>query len=134
MSSIDLKNDISTLIGLDLAAISSSTTTVGNIIDTAGFESCTFIQAIGTLTDGTYTLLIEDGDDSGLSDAANVADDFLVGTEASTVLSASDTNSRIGYVGKKRYVRASIVSATVTTGVAAAGVVTVLGSPRHAAV
>jgi len=128
MSSVDLKNNISTLVGLDLAAISSSTTTVGNIIDTAGFESTTFVQAIGTLTDGTYTLLIEDGNDSGLSDAAAVADDFLIGTEAATVLSVSDTNSRIGYVGKKRYVRASIVSATVTIGVAAAGVIAILGS------
>lgn len=134
MASIDLKNDIKTLVGLDIAAIASDTTTVGNIIDTLGFESVTLIQALGAYTDGNYTLLIEDGDDAGLSDAAAVADDFLIGTEASTVLSAANGISRIGYAGKKRYVRASIVSDTVTTGVASATVLAVLGSPRHAVV
>jgi hypothetical protein len=133
MANIDLKNDIKTLVGLDVQAISSSTTTAGNIIDTQDFESLTFVQVLGALTDGTYTLLIEDGEDSGLSDAAAVADDFLVGTEASTVLSAANGISRIGYVGKKRYVRASVVSATVTTG-ATAGVVAIQGSPRHSVV
>lgn len=134
MSSIDLKNQIKELVAVDFAAIASSTTTVGNIIDTLAFESATFIQALGAYTDGNYTLLIEDGDDSGLSDAAAVADDFLIGTELATVLSAANGISRIGYVGKKRYVRASIVSDTVTTGVASAGVIAILGSPRHAIV
>jgi hypothetical protein len=133
MASIDLKNDIKELVGVDVQAIGSSTTTVGNIIDTLGFESTTIIQFLGALTDGEYTLLIEDGDDAGLSDAAAVADDFLIGTEANTQLSAANGISRIGYVGKKRYVRVSIVSTNVTTG-ATAGAVVILGSPRHAVV
>jgi hypothetical protein len=116
MSSVDLKNDIQELVAVDVQAISSDTTTVGNIIDTASFESATFVQFAGALTDGNYTLLIEDGDDAALADAAAVADDFLIGTEAATVISAANGISRIGYVGKKRYVRASVVSDTVTTG------------------
>jgi hypothetical protein len=133
MANIDLKNDLKELVGVDIQAISSDTTTVGNIIDTAGFEAVTFVQATGAYTDGNYTLLIEDGDDSGLSDAAAVSDDFLIGTEAATVLSAANSVSRIGYVGKKRYVRASIVSDTTSTG-ATAGVIAALTSPRHAVV
>jgi hypothetical protein len=126
MATKDLKNNISDSIGVNIQAISSNTTTAGSIIDTSGFESVTFIQAIGAYTDGTYTLLIEDGDDSGLSDAAAVADDFLIGTEAATDLSAANSSSMIGYNGKKRYVRASIVSTSVTTG-ATAGCVVVRG-------
>jgi hypothetical protein len=133
MANIDLKNDLKELVGVDIQAISSDTTTAGNILDTAGFEAVTFVQATGAYTDGNYTLLIEDGDDAALSDAAAVSDDFLIGTEAATVLSAANSVSRIGYVGKKRYVRASIVSDTTSTG-ATAGVIAVLTSPRHAVV
>jgi hypothetical protein len=132
MASVDLKNDIGIEVGVDIQAISSDTTTAGNEIDTQGFESITFLQATGAYTDGNYTLLIEDTDTAGSGYAA-VADDFLIGTEAATVLSAVNAASRIGYVGKKRYVRASIVSDTVTTG-ATAGVIAVKGAARHNAV
>jgi hypothetical protein len=126
MATKDLKNNIDDSIGIDIQAISSDTTTAGNIIDSSGFESVTFIQATGAYTDGTYTLLIEDGDDAGLSDATAVADDFLIGTEAATALSAANSSSMIGYNGKKRYVRASIVSTSTTSG-ATAGCIVVRG-------
>ena len=130
MSSIDLKNDISNESAFAPVVIASDTTTAGAIIDTSGFESCTFLNRVSAFTDGTYTPLIEDGDDAGLSDAAPVADDFLSGTEAALVAAG---DSSIGYVGKKRYVRISFVSASTSTG-ATVDSVAVLGSPRHAAV
>jgi len=133
MASIDMKNDVKGLIALDIQAIASDTTTVGNIIDLAGFESVTFFQESGAYTDGSYTLLIEEGDDAALADAAAVADSSLVGTEADTAISAANAVSSIGYVGGKRYVRASVVSASVTTG-ATVGALAVIGSPRHAPV
>jgi len=129
MASIDSKNNIKPEIALDIQAIASDTTTVGNEIDTAGFESVSFILETGAYTDGNYTLLIEDTDTSG-SGYAPVADSFLIGTEADTVLSAANGVSRIGYVGKKQFVRASVVSDTVTTG-ATVGGLAVLGSAHH---
>ncbi len=102
------------------ANISSNTTTAGAIIDTADFDlGIYFALAATTYTDGTYTLKIEDGDDSGLSDAADVATGQLVyGTlpAVSAVLADGADYSKEGVIGTKRYVRASIVSTGVTTG------------------
>jgi hypothetical protein len=79
------------------------------------------------LVDGTFTLLLEDGDDAALADAATVDSDFVVGTLPA--LSASDSAGSAGYVGKKRYVRASLVSTVVTSG----GTVGVVAIKGHAA-
>lgn len=130
MPSIDLKNNIDERVALNIQAISTDTTTNGVIIDTQGYESVTFIFQAGTLSDGTYTPLIQDGDDSGLSDAAAVSDTFLIGTESAAALDTSNTVSRIGYVGKKRYVRFNAVSASTSSG-GTLGAVVVLGSAKH---
>ena len=131
MANIDLKNDIKNLNGLTPAVINTDTTTNGIEIDTLGFESVTFFIRSSSYTDGTYTPLVEDTDTSGSGEVA-VVDDFLIGTEASAALSAAGI-SKIGFVGKKRYVRLNIVSSATTTG-STLDVVVVLGSPRHAIV
>jgi hypothetical protein len=133
MASIDLKTNIGDNLALNNTAITSDTTTVGNEIDTAGFESVTFIAQVGVVTDGTYTPSITESDTSGGTFTA-VATDFLIGTEAAAALTASNTTSMIGCVGKKRYVKFSIVSTATTSGVAAASALAILGSPRHAPV
>ncbi len=46
--------------------------TVSAIIDTLGYESFAWLIDVGTITTGTFTATIEQGDDSGLSDAAAV--------------------------------------------------------------
>lgn len=118
MASVDIHSEMTGDTAFTSQTINSDTTTAGEIIDTEGFEGIEFVMLSGTLTDGTYTPLIQDGDDSALSDAANVADDFLTNTEASAAfaLADDDTVKRIGYVGKKRYVRLSIVSASTSSG------------------
>ena len=60
--------------------------------------------------DATFDVLVEDGDDSGLSDAAAVADEFLNGTEALAgfTFALDDGARKIGYVGPKRYVRITV--------------------------
>ncbi len=52
----------------------------------------------------------KDGDDSGLSDAAAVADADLLGTESAAGFQFDDDNEtrKIGYRGSKRYVRLTI--------------------------
>lgn len=133
MSSVDLKTKINDVIALNSASITSDTTTVGNEIDTAGYESITFIPSVGTVTDGTYTPSITECDTSGGTFTA-VADADLIGTESDAALSASNTSARIGYVGKKRYVKFSVVSASTTSGTTGATCMAVLGSPKHAPV
>lgn len=131
----DLHNNIDPLVALDVAEIGSSTTTVGNIIDLQDYQSVEFLIVSGTLVDGTYVVLLEDGDDSALGDAAAVADKFLLGTEADAgfALTEDDTVKKLGYVGSKRYVRLSIISTVVTSG-GDFGALAVLGAARHAPV
>ena len=118
MAKRELKSTTSPVVALNTTAISSDTTTNGVIIDTAGYESILFVIQSGTITDGTYTPLIQEGDDSGLSDAASVVDADLTNTEASVAFAATDDNAvkSIAYVGDKRYVRLNIVSASTSSG------------------
>ena len=118
MAKRELYSTTAPVVALNTSAISSDTTTNGVIIDTAGYESILFVIQSGTLADGTYTPLIQEGNDSGLSDAASVADGDLTNTEASVAFAATDDNAvkSIAYVGDKRYVRLNIVSASTSSG------------------
>ena len=112
-------------LAFNVAAITSDTTTTGNIIDVSdadGGVNFTFFS--GAYTDGSYVLLVEEGNDSGLSDAAAVDDLQLVAQdtssatapEAQTTIAAANKIKRIGYRGSKRYVRLSIVSTSTSSG------------------
>lgn len=130
----DLHNNINAVMALKEAAITTNTTTVGEIIDTKGFESLEFIISSGTITDGAYALLLEEGDDSGLADAAAVSADETLGDLVGFVAADDDTVKRVGSIGKKRYQRLSIVSTGVTTGADSIGAVAVQGNPKSAPV
>lgn len=97
---------------LNIQAITASSTVAGNSIDTKGFESLTFLYEVGARTDGTFTVLIQDSDDD--STFADVVDTFLIGTESA--INTANTIKKIGYVGKKRYVKLSFVASAVTSG------------------
>ncbi len=117
-------------IALTPATISSSTTTVGAIIDTKGYSSVTFYLFLGTKTDGTYTPTLTEGDDSGLSGGTTVAAGSLIGSYAGATPTSTGQIVKLGYIcGPYRYVRLSVVSATVTTGCTNVGAVVVLGTP-----
>lgn len=127
----ELHNDIDELSAFDAAAIASDTTTNGNIIDTQGSESLEFIMQLGTVTTGDFTPLIEESDASNLAGSNVVAAADRLGDL--TLMDTSDTLVRIGYIGKKRYVRYSIVSDN--TGVIdCISVIAILGHPQHAPV
>ena len=132
MAQSDLHNNVEKAVALNVSAISTDTTTAGNIIDMQGFDSLEFLILSGTLTDGTYTPLVEHGEESNLRDAAAVADTFLLGTEAGAAFAAADDNEvhKLGYVGDKRYVRLSIVSASTSSG-GTLGAVAVQGHPSN---
>lgn len=103
-------------IGTVATAISSDTTTAGGVIDTAGFDSITFEIFSNAYTDGTYTPLINESDDSGMSGETAATDNDLTVTEANAAVSAANTVSYISYVGNKRYITCDIVSTSTTSG------------------
>ena len=132
MASRDLKTNIKVVNALNIAAISTNTTTAGVEVDTQGYESVTFEIITGARTDGTVTPLIQESDTSG-SYSGSVSDDDLVGLEADAALSTGHSRSRVGYIGTKRYVKLSLVSTSVTTGLTA-GRSVILGDPKPAPV
>lgn len=109
----DLHNNIHPLAGIvPVAARTDDTAIVSTIVDTQGYNSCEFVIITGTNTDAdaTFTVLVQDGYASNLSDAAAVSDDELLGTEALASFAFGDDNEtrKIGYVGGKRYVRVTV--------------------------
>lgn len=134
MASKDLANNIYPKRGLSpVAATTDNTAYVSQVLDTAGYESATFITLIGTNTDAdaTFTALVEDSDASGSGFAA-VDDKFLIGTEVLASFQFDDDNEvrKIGYVGPKRYVRVTITPANNAAGNIFIAGVWLLGHPR----
>lgn len=114
----DLHNNIEPARALDPVVVTDNTAQVSQIVDTANFHSVELLILTGTLSDAdtTVTLLIEEGNQSNLSDAAAVADADLLGTEAGVNLTfAADSKvMKIGYTGSKRYLRATATPANNT--------------------
>lgn len=112
MTSRSIHHDIQVKRAISPVSESGTTALVSQIIDTSGYDSLEFIIATGSIADAdaTFTVLVEDGDNSALSDNAAVGDDFLVGTEAEAAFTFADDNEvrKIGYKGSKRYVRLTI--------------------------
>ncbi len=116
----DIKNNLTQFNALS-AVIASDTTTAGAIFDTADYELGFMVGLFAAAyTDGTYTVLIEESDDSGMSGAVTVSSDKIIGTQADlTVTAVAATGDRIPTVGvfsNLRYVRVSVVSVSTTTG------------------
>ena len=132
MASRDLKNNIKIVNALNIASITTNTTTGGVEVDTQGYESVTYECMTGARTDGTITPLLQESDVSGTY-SGSVADEDLIGLEADAALSALNARSRFGYIGKKRYIKVSLVSTSVTTGLTA-GASVILGNPKSAPV
>lgn len=126
----DLHSNVKQVVAKTAAAITTDTTTVGSIIDTAGYESLEYIVLSGTITDGAYALKLEQGDDSGLSDAADVPADEVLGVLTGFVAADDNAVKRVGSIGKKRYQRLSIVSTDTTSGANFFAAVGVLGHPQ----
>lgn len=135
MASKDLHNNIDVKRAISPVSEAGNTALVSQILDTRGYESVELVIATGSIADAdaTFTVLIEDGDNSALSDNAAVADAFLLGTEAQAGFQFDDDNEcrKIGYVGGKRYVRATITPAN-NASAALIAAVWVLGHARTA--
>lgn len=126
MAQFDLHNHIDLKRGISpAAAVTDNTAFVSQVCDTLGYGSVEFVALTGSLADAdaTFTTLIEESDSSGSGFIA-VADAELLGTEAqaSFTFAADDKVFKIGYIGTKRYVRATITPANNTGNAFVAGV------------
>lgn len=92
--------------------VGDNTAQVGAIVDCKGAGYVEFGILTGALVDAnaTFAVLVEDGDDSGLSDAAAVDDLYLQGTEAEAAFTFADDGEvrRVGYRPNKRYARVTV--------------------------
>jgi len=108
----DLLNNINPKRAISPVSVADTTAQAGQWIDRLGYESLTFVILTGGIADAdaTFAVLVEDADASNQSDAAAVADGFLIGTEALAGFQFDDDNEcrKIGYKGLKRYVRVTI--------------------------
>ena len=95
-----------------------TTPLVGQIIDTRGFAALEFVISLGTLSDAdaAYSVLLEDGDVSTLSDNVAIADSKLLGTEVAAAFQFGDDDGvrKIGVKvhSARRYVRMTITPTT----------------------
>lgn len=115
------KDQVTTFTGLlSLSAlITTDTTTNGAIIDTAEYDlGNSFLMHIGLYTDGTYTMQIQESDDSGMSGATLVSGDQIIGTlpVLSAVTASGGVIAEVGVISNKRFLRAQIVSTSTSTG------------------
>lgn len=96
-------------------SVADNTAQVGQIIDRKGFESVTYLILTGSIADAdtTFTVLLEESNDSGMSGAVAVDDADLLGTEVLAAFRYDDDNKcrKLGYIGSKRYTRLTITPA-----------------------
>jgi hypothetical protein len=122
----------------------SDTDIVSQIIDTLGYESCMFAILLGTLTDANVVVSVklEEGDNSGLSDATVVAakdiqlDARMIATPEATFQAAFDFSAdlksfKVGYKGGKRYLRLTLSPVANDAGSIPVAVACLLGNARH---
>lgn len=126
---IDVKRVISPV------SVADTTAQVGQIIDSQGFGNVTYLIATGSIADAdaTFTVLLEEGAASNLSDATAVADADLIGTEVLAGFQYDSDNScrKLGYKGAKRYTRLTITPVN-NASAAVIAAVAVLGDPALA--
>jgi len=130
----DLYNNIEVRRALSpvAVAITDDTVQTSEIIDMRGWKSMVFVILTGGLVDANavYAVLIEDGDDSGLSDNVAVVDAELLGTELLIGFDFADDDDvrKIGYRGEKRYVRMKITPSG-NSGDAPLAAIAIMGDP-----
>ena len=131
----DLMNNVNIKRVLSPVSVADTTAQVGQIIDRQGYDSLTYVIATGSIADAdaTFTVLLEEGDVSNLSDAAAVADADLIGTEVLAAFQFDDDNEcrKLGYRGAKRYTRLTITP-VANASAALLAAVAVLGHPAQA--
>jgi hypothetical protein len=117
------------------AAVTDNTVQTSTILDTYGFGAAMLALVTGTLTDAdaTFTVAFNESNDPAMAGANAVAAIDMIGTPAlgSFDFSSDNVCRKIGYIGNKRYVQATITPANNTGNLFVSGM-WVLGKAAHA--
>ncbi len=120
MAQKDLHNITKKQIALTLQKIGTDTTTNGVIIDRIFFSSNEFIIFGGDVTVALFKalLVLQHSDTDDTNDFVNVPDELVLGDPslAFFVQANEDSLISLGYIGDKRFIRATIVSTDADTG------------------
>lgn len=118
----DIRSDLLPQAAFD-NAFTTNTTVNGSAIDTADFDGGIVFTAYapdGDFTDGTYTLSLEQDDNSGFSSATAVPSENLISDTPPITITAGDalggTLVSLGAFGVERFLRLVVVSTGVSTG------------------
>ncbi len=131
MASREIDSIVFPRIVLNITNITSNGTSGNNVaVDTSGFESAEYLFfSTVDFTDGDYVLNVFAGSSSNPALHTQVPTDDLTSSDALTI-TQFDELFRIGYIGKERFVSASIAATNVTVG-ARIGAFVILNTPRH---
>lgn len=97
----DIKNHIA--VAQTLVPAARTATATGSAVDLAGFDAAAVVISTGAVTDGSFSIEVQESDASGSGYTA-VATADLDGTEPATL--TANTVTVLGYHGIKRYIRA----------------------------
>jgi hypothetical protein len=107
------------------AAVVDNTAQVSTILDTLGFGSAVLAMVTGTLTDvdATFALTFNESNDPAMAGANSVAANDMTGTTTlASFTFADDIETRkIGYIGSKRYIQATVTPSANTGNLYLAG-------------
>jgi len=99
------------IVPVENSVAAGQATTVGEIVDTAGYQCARFVYKLGAVTDGAaVTLKIYQGSDATVSDVAE-----LSGASAAIATTSSDSDQFLVIdviKPRERYLRPTIVTAT----------------------
>lgn len=115
----DLHNSITVEKNINTAAQTANA--VGAIIDLQNVNALEYLITAGAITTGTFTPLLEHGNDSGLTDAASVPANQLLGSYSNATFTGSGDSNKtknIGYIPTVfRYVRLTLVATNTPNGI-----------------
>ncbi len=115
-----MEEDLNSEVKIAMAITSVAATAIadGDDIDTLGFNSIVFAIHSGTLGTGTIDFDMEEADDDGSGSPdtySSVAAADIVGTLPTILDTEDDSVFRVGYIGKKRWVRLQNVETVAWT-------------------
>lgn len=133
MATRDLAHDLANAISIAPISLSAVATTNGTGVDTSGFEGVMMLTTSG-LQGGTSPVLTLTLQESADNTTWNVVPDAQViaasGLNSTGFVVAASSTVELGYIGAKRYVRASVALAG-TTPTAVVSAVAVEGHARN---
>lgn len=110
---------LSTALGVSVIdpAVYATPVVTGTIVDTRGFDSLTFAIQSGVITDGSYQIVIEAGDEPGLSDGVVVGSGNIIGGVSPTFADSDDGVIKlVGTNTKKRFAQLLISGTGISSG------------------